>query len=151
ASCSAAMAPWQGRHASIPAYWPRSDTHSLPSSFTACAGSSARQRRKAATQARSARALTPSAIVQGGRRLSPGVDTRVPGADAAMAGPIFRKGTENPSGEGSGMGRVFAALSLICLAAAPPARAETVLTVYAQQYTPETTTGDNPHRLHEFT
>ena len=37
-----------------------------------------------------------------------------------------------------------------CLLASP-AGAETVLTVYAQQYTPETKTGDNPHRLHEFT
>ena len=49
------------------------------------------------------------------------------------------------------MKRFCVALAVLWLAAAGRARAETVLTVYAQQYTPETTTGDNPHRLHEFT
>src|SRR5690349_21285262 len=50
----------------------------------------------------------------------------------------------------------FLARGLACLvlgsaALARPARAETVIKFYAQAYTPEITTGDNPIPLHEFT
>ena len=42
-------------------------------------------------------------------------------------------------------------LLLTLLGGGAPARADQVLTVYAQAYTPEVTSGDNPSRLHEFT
>src|SRR5205814_7254726 len=32
-----------------------------------------------------------------------------------------------------------------------PVRSETTLRIYAQSYTPEVSTGDNPHPLHQFT
>ncbi len=50
----------------------------------------------------------------------------------------------------SGAGPALVGLLLLLLAAVP-GRAETTLTVFAQAYTPEITTGDNPRPLHEFT
>ena len=47
--------------------------------------------------------------------------------------------------------RILFLLLVAAGAMAAPARAATVLTVYAQVYTPEVQTGDNPSRLHEFT
>src|SRR5437870_13450940 len=48
--------------------------------------------------------------------------------------------------------RLWPALLLgLTIPVARPARAETTLRVYAQAYTPEIATGDNPHPLHEFT
>ncbi|MBM3458185.1 MAG: extracellular solute-binding protein, partial [Armatimonadetes bacterium] len=40
---------------------------------------------------------------------------------------------------------------LLFLGVSSPVRADTTLTVFAQAYTPEITTGDNPRPLHEFT
>src|SRR5690242_7938219 len=44
-----------------------------------------------------------------------------------------------------------AVIAWLSAVAALPARAETTLRIYAQAYTPEISTGDNPHPLHEFT